>query len=175
MKYNYLKLNLCKVLISVCPWMSVQIWNVRWIFLLIDDCGYLYSYSPFSTHNPSSFGIGNEVGYRASRSEFTNQWWVVSFSDYTSPAEINMCAPDTKYNSSSFLPRIVVLCRCLQFHSLTGIVIVTSHGLIGFASSWDWFMSAATSLFVAMRLDNFRCISGDQRSLRMQEIPFRRP
>ena len=36
-------------------------------------------------------------------------------------------------------------------------------------------MSAATSLSVAMRLDNFRCIFGDQSSLRMQEIPFRRP
>ena len=68
------------------------------------------------------------------------------------PAKINMGAPNTKYNSSSFLPRIVVLCRCLQFHSLTGIVIVTSHGLIGFSKKlrlrhvscnkplwrWDW-------------------------------------
>ena len=88
MKYNYLKPNLCKVLISVCPWMSVQIWNVRWIFLLIDDCGYLFSYSPCSTHNPSSFGIGNEVGFRVDLNSRISDG-SVSFWDYTHPPSQN--------------------------------------------------------------------------------------
>ena len=88
------KPNLCKVLISACPWMSVQIWNVRWIFLLIDDCGYLFSYSPCSTHNPSSFGIGNEVGFRVGLNSRISDG-SVSFWDYTPlpPQRKSICAP----------------------------------------------------------------------------------
>ena len=90
MKYNYLKLNLCKVLISVS--MNVSTNMKRKVNIFVDDCGYLFSYSPCSTHNPSSFGIGNEVGFRVGLNSRISDG-SVSFWDYTTPAKIDKCTP----------------------------------------------------------------------------------